>query len=235
MSDKSRAGGRGFVGGEPRASLLPAEIREERAAKSVRTGLLLGVAATVVVAGAATVGVFFWQMQTALQLEAARNHTTDLLQAQTEYGEIRQLRSDVTMVQAAQRIGVSTEIDWQDYLQQVQATLPAGVVITQLKLDSASPLAEYAQSTAPLQGERIATIAFTATSTTLPDVPRWLDNLATLPGYADALPGETTANEDGTWTVNITMHVGDAVFTDRFAPPEAEGDGEPASTENGGE
>ena len=86
----------------------------------------------------------------------------------------------------------------------------------------------------------MSTIAFTATSPTLPDVPRWLDGLAGLPGYVDALPGETTANEDATWTVNITMHVGSEVYTGRFAPEpwlnaSAEPAGDEVATEKDGE
>ncbi|WP_156999823.1 hypothetical protein [Agromyces terreus] len=210
---------------EPRASLLPEEIRTERGDRRMRRGLVLGIIGTAVVAAVAIGAVFALQVQAAVQLALSQQATTDLLLQQTEYGEIRELRSNVTIVAAAQEIGASTEIDWRDYLQQVQATLPAGVVVTQADIDSATPMAAYAQATAPLQGARVATIAFTATSPTLPDVPRWLEGLADLPGYADALPGETSANDDGTYTVNITMHIDDEVFTNRFAEtPEAASD-----------
>ncbi|WP_127794274.1 hypothetical protein [Agromyces sp. LHK192] len=220
------------VGGEPRASLLPAEIRAERASKKMRRGLVLGVIATVVVAVLAVGGVFALQFNAALQLALAQQGTTALLQQQAEYGEVRQLRGDVTRVQAAQQLAVETEIDWKAYLEQVQTTLPQGVVITQVDLDSATPLVPYAQSTAPLQGARVATIAFTATSPTLPEVPRWLDGLAALPGFVDALPGETVANENGTWEVDITMHVGEEVYTGRFAPEQSDeaASADPAST-----
>ncbi|GAA1941617.1 hypothetical protein [Agromyces allii] len=215
----ARGVGEAIVAAEPRASLLPEEIRTERAVKRTRRGLVFGVLGTFVVAALAIGAMFALQVQASVQLALSQAHTTNLLQQQTEYGEIRELRSNVMIVSQAQEIGASTEIDWRDYLEDVQATLPVGVVVTQADIDSATPMTPYAQSTAPLQGERVATIAFTATSPTLPDVPVWLDGLATLPGYADALPGEVTATEQGQWTVSITMHVDQSVFTKRFAPP----------------
>ncbi|ANJ27903.1 hypothetical protein [Agromyces aureus] len=215
----AKGAGDAIIAAEPRASLLPEEIRTERAVKRTRRGLVFGVLGTFVVAALAIGAMFALQVQASVQLALSQAHTTSLLQQQTEYGEIRELRSNVMIVSQAQQIGASTEIDWRDYLAQVQATLPVGVVVTQADIDSATPMTPYAQSTAPLQGERVATIAFTATSPTLPDVPVWLDSLATLPGYADALPGEVTAAEEGAWTVTITMHVDQSVFTKRFAPP----------------
>lgn len=213
----AKGAGDAIIAAEPRASLLPEEIRTERAVKRTRRGLVLGVLGTFVIAALAVGAVFAMQVQASVQLALSQVHTTDLLQQQTGYGEIRELRNNVMIVSEAQQIGASTEIDWRDYLQEVQATLPAGVVITQADIDSATPMTPYAQSTAPLQGERVATIAFTATSPTLPDVPAWLDGLATLPGYADALPGEVSADASRVWTVTITMHVDQTVFTKRFA------------------
>ncbi|MET4158737.1 hypothetical protein [Agromyces sp. PvR057] len=224
----AKGAGDAIIAAEPRASLLPEEIRTERAVKRTRRGLVLGVLATFVVAALGVGAVFALQVQASVQLALSQVHTTDLLQQQTEYGEIRELRSNVMIVSQAQAIGASTEIDWRDYLEEVQATLPAGVVITQADIDSATPMTPYAQSTAPLQGERVATIAFTATSPTLPDVPVWLDGLATLPGYADALPGEVSADENRVWTATITMHVDQSVFTKRFATTDAAS--EPAGT-----
>ena len=66
----------------------------------------------------------------------------------------------------------------------------------------------------------MATLVFAATSPTLPEVPTWLDGLQTLPGFADALPGSLITNDDGTYTVNVTMHINDEAFSKRFAVEE---------------
>jgi hypothetical protein len=155
------------------------------------------------------------------ELEHEQERTSSILAEQLKYIEVRSVQGQATLVEAAQRVGVSTEIDWKKYLLSVQATLPQTVVIETVTVDSASPIAVYAQPTAPLQGARVATVTFSAKSTALPDVPTWLDSLATLPGFADALPGsvtlETTSN---IYTVEITMHVNASAFAGRFATEE---------------
>ena len=205
------------IGGEPRVDLLPLEVRKERMAKALRRRLALGVVGVLalVVVGSGAAMASSLQAQTRLLGEQAR--TADLLAEQSKYIEVRRVQDQVNLVQAAQQVGVSTEIDWKKYLEGVQATLPAGVTIDTVNVESASPLAIYEQPTAPLQGARVATVSFIATSTILPDVPTWLKALAELPGYADALP--SSANLDpttNTYTVNITMHVNDAAFSQRF-------------------
>lgn len=205
------------IGGEPRVDLLPPEVQKERKGKVTRRRLGLGVigvlAIVVVGTGAATALAF----QARTQLLAEQAGTADLLAQQTKYIEVRKVQDRVDFVKVAQQVGASTEIDWKKYLDDVQATLPAGVTIDTVNIDSATPLAIYTQPTAPLQGARVATVSFTAKSATLPDVPTWLNALATLPGFADALPGSVTLDEaTGAYTVSITMHINDAAFAQRF-------------------
>lgn len=205
------------IGGEPRVDLLPPEVRKERNAKVTRRRLALGIAGVIVivVVGAGAASAFALQAQTRLLDEQAR--TTYLLTQQGKYGEVRSVQDEVNLAQAAQRVGASTEIDWKKYLDRVRTTLPASVGIDTVTVDSATPLALYTQSTAPLQGARVATVSFTAKSSVLPDVPTWLNALATLPGFADAIPGSVKLDvPSGVYTVNITMHVNDAAFAHRF-------------------
>jgi hypothetical protein len=205
------------IGGEPRVNLLPREVHRERKAKVVRRRLGLAVVAALllIVAGSGAATVLSIQSQADLLTEQAR--TTDLLSQQSKYIEVRKVQDHVDLIAAAQQVGVSTEIDWKAYLQGVQDILPASVTIDTVTVDSASPLAIYGQPTAPLQGARVATVSFTAKSAVLPDVPTWLTSLATLPGFADALPSSADLDiATNTYTVNITMHINDAAFAQRF-------------------
>jgi Tfp pilus assembly protein PilN len=210
-----------LLGGEPRVDLLPPEVRVERKAKSTRRALVYGALAIVLVVLVATGGatVLAVQSQSALATEQAR--TISLLAQQSKFIKVRQVQQQITLDKAAQQVGDSTEIDWQKYLNSVQATLPANVTINTVNIDSASPLETYAQSTAPLQGARVATLSFSASSPTLPEVPTWLTALASLPGFEDAIPGsvalDTTSN---LYTANITMHINEAAFDKRFATKE---------------
>jgi hypothetical protein len=206
------------IGGEPRVDLLPPEVRKERKAKVMRRRLGLGVVGVVIVMVAATGGATLLAAQDQAELVSEQGRTAELLVEQGKFIEVRKVQEQVGLVEAAQQVGVSTEIDWKKYLESVQATLPASVSIDAVTVDSASPLAIYDQPTAPLQGSRVATVSFTAKSGTLPDVPTWLTALATLPGYADALPGSVNLDAaTSTYTVNITMHINDAAFSKRFA------------------
>jgi hypothetical protein len=218
MSNKTKDDVALVIGGEPRVDLLPLEVRKERKAKVMRRRLGVGVVGVVIVMVLAAGGAMLLSVQAQLQLLVEQSRTAELLTEQGKYIEVRKVQEQVGLVQAAQQVGVSTEIDWKKYLEGVQATLPSSVTIDAVTVDSASPLAIYGQPTAPLQGSRVATVSFTAKSGTLPDVPTWLTALATLPGYADALPGSVNLDEaTNTYTVNITMHVNDAAFSKRFA------------------
>jgi cytoskeletal protein RodZ len=206
------------IGGEPRADLLPPELRLQRKALKTRKRLWLGVLSLVVlmVLGTGLAALQAFAVQVNLASEQAR--TTALLLEQKRYIAVRAVQDDTNMVKAAQEVGTSTEIDWQKYLEAVQTTLPANVVLTSVNIEAGSPLQSYAQATVPLQGARVATLSFTATSPTLPQVPAWLDSLTGLPGYADASPGSVTRDEStGDYKVDITMHISDAAFTNRFA------------------
>ncbi|TFC37543.1 hypothetical protein [Cryobacterium sp. TMT2-14] len=210
-----------IIGGEPRVDLLPPEVLKHRKAKAMRRSLGIGVVGLLVVVLAGTAGAMFLSNQAQEKLLAEQSLTSDLLAEQTQYGEVRTAQAQVDLVKAAQLVGVSTEIDWNLYLQGVQATLPTSVAIKSVTIDSATPILLYEQATAPLQGARVATVSFSATSATLPDVPTWLDGLATLPGFADALPGSVSLDETTQlYTVNITMHVNEDAFAQRFVEKE---------------
>jgi hypothetical protein len=205
------------IGGEPRVDLLPPEVRGQRNAAALRRRLGFGVIVLLALAvgGSGVAGIQAIQAQVSLATEQAR--TTSLLLQQRKYIQVRSVQDEVGLIQAAQQVGTSTEIDWKKYLSEVQATLPANVALDAVTIDSASPLAAYTQATAPLQGSRVATLSFTAKSPTLPEVPAWLNSLAGLPGYTDASPSSVSLDNKGVYTVIITMHINQAAYTNRFA------------------
>lgn len=206
-----------IIGGESRVDLLPQELRTKRKGKVLRRrlGFLVILVAVVIVGASALVRAQAVQAKVDLSIE--QSNAQSILLQQRKYGEVAKIQKQVETIQAAQQVGTSTEINWKNYLISVQATLPPNVTLDSVNIDSATPFASYAQASAPLQGERIATLSFTAISSTLPQVPQWLIALATLPGYADANPGSVNRTEVGTYSVNITMHINQAAFTNRFA------------------
>ena len=222
------------LGGAPQVDLLPPEIRSERGARRVQGRLWLGVLAVAATVVLVSVGLGLQVVVAQQELQRENDRTLELAAEQGSYQEVRRVGDEVALVQAAQQVGASTEIEWRSYLQAVQATLPASVKIETVAIDTSSPLTIYPQSVLPFQGARVATVSSMATSSSLPDVPTWLNALATLPGFADALPGSVDrAPLTGVYTVNITMHINAEAFARRFGGgPAAAAD--PADTATGG-
>lgn len=208
------------VGGEPRVTLLPPEVRASRKARATRRLLGLATVGVIVLVGAG-VGAATWNAgQAQVELAAEQARTADLLQQQAKYAKVRTVQEEVNLAMAARQVGASTEVDWKSYLLGIRAVLPSDVTIDTVTVDAASPLAAYSQPTAPLQAERIATLTLTLTSPKLPTVPAWLEAMKALPGYADGTPNSITQGEGGAYTVNLTIHVNEGAYSNRFATKE---------------
>lgn len=207
----------GPLGGEPRVSLLPPEVNDFHKSRSARRRLIGGVVTVLLVVIAAVGGSYALAFLAQSSLESARLESQTLLAQEAEFADLRQLQSGIALIEAGRMVGASTEIDWKAYLTDLQKTLPTGVRLDTISIDSASPFVDYAQSAAPLQGARVATLSFSATSPTIPSIPDWLDGLAELTGFVDAVPGSVTILPDGTYRVNMTMHINSEAYSLRFA------------------
>ena len=204
------------LGGESRADLLPQEVRVQRKVKVVRRRLGFFVVLLIVVVLGVTALARSLADQAQANLAIEQANTRSLMLMQHKYVEVRKVQQQIELIRAAEQVGAATEINWEQYLGAVQSTLPANVSLDTINIDSITPFTAYSQATAPLQGARVATLTFTAKSSTLPQVPTWLDALATLPGYADASPGSVTRDETGAYSVSITLHINQAAFTNRL-------------------
>lgn len=207
----------GPLGGEPRVSLLPPEVNDFHKARALRGRLVAGVIAALLVVVAAVGGSLALATLAQGALAAARQQSADLLAQQAEYSDLRQLQNGITLIQAGQQVGASTEIDWKSYLEDLQDTLPPGVTLDTVTVDSATPFQDYPQSSIPLAGARVATLGFAAVSPTIPSIPVWLDGLKDLTGFVDAVPGSVAIQPDGTYVVNMTMHINQDAYSQRFA------------------
>jgi len=221
MSRTTKKTATATVGGLPRVDLLPPEVRAERRSGVAVRRAWMGVVGAAVVAGIAVGGATLHSIEAQDELVAAQADTQQLLLEQGKYTDVRETKADITLLTAAQAVAGATEIAWPSYLAQIQATLPAGVTVSTIAIDQATPTEDYAQSDTPLQGARVGTVTFSAKSDTLPSVPDWLDGLATLPGYTDATPGSVTL-EEGVYEATVTMHIDQRAFSNRFAPTEGE-------------
>lgn len=208
-----------LVGGPPRSDLLPPEIRREHKGRRTRRKLVWGVVGVVVLVFVGTGTSFYFSLTSQLQLLAAQAETNELLAEQQQYSEVRAVKEELAEVEAGQKVGAATEIDWNAYLNKIEASLPKNVDIVQVSIDGASPLIDYAQPDAPLQGMRVATLTFGAATKALPDTDAWLVALSALPGFTDANPDSITFDEEtGLYETIVTMHIGEGAWSERFVP-----------------
>jgi hypothetical protein len=205
------------IGGLPRVDLLPTEVLVDRRQRAGVRRAWLGVVVVAVAVGAAIVLASASGMQADSQLAEVRQETSTLLVQQQQYRDVRTTETQSELLRAAQTVGGSTEIDWQSTLQRVQNSLPAGVAITGVQIDSATPLEAYAQATTPLQGQRVATLTIDASSPTLPSVPAWLDSVKGIPGFVDANANSVTLDSStNVYTVDMTIHLDDDVYDGKY-------------------
>ncbi len=204
------------LGASPRVSLLPPELGQRNRALGTQRALRLLMFAIVLLTVAAVAGAWYLAFSSQLALASEQQRTKDLIAEQAKYADVQYAVTQVDVGEAALRVGGSTEIDWQDYLARVQASLPAGVTLTAFTVDASTVTSLYPQSAIPLQGARIATLQFTATSATLPEIPDWLNSLRNLPGYVDANPGSVSLDEGSGYMASITMHIDAQAYSNRL-------------------
>ncbi|RKR75522.1 hypothetical protein [Frondihabitans australicus] len=203
------------IGGQPRVDLLPQEVRIERkAANNVRRAWL-GVGVVVVIVALAIGGATVYSQGAANALTTAQASTTRLNLEAQKYSQAQTVQDQVDLVQASLKVGGSTDIDWPGYLAAVALTVPSGAQLSGVNVDSASSVQAYAQASSPLEGQRVATLTLTATSTSLPSVPTWLENLTKIKGYEDATAG-TVALSDGVYTSTVTLHINKKAFSNAY-------------------
>ena len=205
------------VGGQPRANLLPPEIVLKRKQLKTRRALRAGVVLIAIVTVAGCVGTFGISSVAQVALAGSQDQARQLVLEQAKYQEVKDVQLTIQTITAGQEVGASTEVNWRDYVLALQHTLPDGVKLETVKIESGTPMSAYPQSEAPLQPERNGAITFSATSKTLPDIPDWLRGLATVPGFVDAIPG-TVKSEGDHFVAEVTMHFNTDAFSLRFDP-----------------
>ncbi|MBE7194932.1 MAG: hypothetical protein INR66_20955, partial [Gordonia polyisoprenivorans] len=113
----------------PRANLLPPEIGQRNRAKKTRRHMRMALVGIVIVAVGATGGAFAYNSLAQTRLAVAQSDATRLAAEQAKFGEVKAIQDHITLGAAARKVGGATDIDWSDYLSQLEAALPAGVTV----------------------------------------------------------------------------------------------------------
>jgi hypothetical protein len=205
------------VGGEPRANLLPPEIILKRKQLKTRRALRAGVLLVALATAAGCAATFGVSSVAQVQLAIVQQQQADLVLEQASYQEVRDVQLTLATITAGQQVGSSTEVNWRSFIQEIQDNLPAGVTLQTVKVETGTPMVAFAQSEAPLQGIRVGSISFTASSATLPNTAAWLRALDDMDGYVDAIPG-SVKQEGSAYTAEVLMHFNEQAFSQRFDP-----------------
>ena len=228
MSAKSVKDLRLVVGGVPRVDLLPPEIQLDKEASALRTRVVFWLAFLLVICAVGYFLAFLHAQDSASKLAAEQQKTAKLLEQQKTYAIVNTTSDELLLVQQAQGVGDSTEIDWNDYIHKIYDTLQPGMLFTSITVASSSPIASIPGPTIVLEKPRIATIDFVAAAPDFPSARRWLDALTKLPGFADVALTSLSLAPDNSVVINVTLHIGADAYDKRF-PIEV-----PATTSTGG-
>lgn len=206
------------LGGVPRADLLPPEIRSEQRGKVLVRKLIAGLVLLAVLVAGGVAYATVRSITSGVLLAEERARTDALLAEQLTYADARRVDNAINLAITAREVGMATEIDWEAYLEEIDATIPAGIMLTSIRVDSISPAEASVAPEAPLQGESVATLSIDATSETVPEVETWLDRLEGLTGFAGVAPPVTVSgNEQAGFLVTIQVQVNKDAFASRFA------------------
>lgn len=195
------------IGGAPRVSLLPGEIRDAGANARHRRVLVGLVAASAIVAAALIVAASGANTDAQRRLAVANTQTQGLTTQIAKFSDVRALQQRIALGNAGVKVGGSTIIDWEQQIRDIEAEMPSGYTVTAISAAGATPLTDYPQGTTALEPRRAATIMLTVTTPSVgSEYSVWLRKIAGITAYADANATIASAGEGGN-TISLTVHL----------------------------
>ncbi|MFC4242433.1 hypothetical protein ACFOYW_03530 [Gryllotalpicola reticulitermitis] len=176
----------------PVARLLPPEVIANGKVRTTRTLMMVLVALVLLLALTASYGARVIAHGAQNELTGVEGQNSSVLAQESKYAPVRVQQSKVQLAKAAQQVGAASEIDWTDYFAKVYALLPAGVTVTDISGQTASPTTAVTQDSAPLAAGRAAIVTLTVTAPNATAIANATDAFQKLPGYADAVIGAMT-------------------------------------------
>ncbi|MGH1549447.1 hypothetical protein ACRAWB_09850 [Leifsonia poae] len=206
------------IGSEPRVDLLPTEIRTARKHEQIVRRMIVGLIAAVAVVAVAVVGANALAFSAGFSLGLEQSRGTRILQAQGKFNSLRATQSELALVKAAQAVGGATEIDWNARGTELIGALPPGTSITNVTIDSATPVTLYQQSTVPGATPRVGSATVTIAAPSLPAVSQWLSTIGTLPDVVETDAGAVTLQSGGSYQAIATIRYGVSAWDGKYLP-----------------
>jgi Tfp pilus assembly protein PilN len=212
------------IGGVPRVDLLPPELKEARAWRRARGRALLVILCGAVLVMAGVLAATWWARANVDARDAAQARTDELLSMQAEFAEVNAVQGGIRSAEQALEQAGATDILWESVLTDLGGTLPPQARVTSLTIEAPAPGTPLAPATDVLQGERAATVRFTALTPEVPDVAAWVRAVEQIDGVVFVAPraAQVLDDEPG-FTVEMSFDLGAERL--RHAPEDAAPDG----------
>lgn len=207
----------------PQVNLLPSDITDARNLRQLKlllAGLLVVVLALI---GAGTFLAAGSVTSAQERVDAANRETARLQSEQRKYAEVPVVlqRYDETSA-ALLRVSVG-EVLWTPVIAAVAATLPEGVEVRKLVIESWTPANGLPSTGDPSQVGVLARLAFEVASETRPQTADLLDGLEALPGFVDGRVSSIDmvgSGKDATYSSVVSVSLSAGAAAGRFLPKE---------------
>ncbi len=207
----------------PQVNLLPSEISDARSLKRLQGVLAAVLVLVLVVIGGATL-VASRSVTTAQERVDAENRETTRLQTeQRKYAEVPVILKQYSDTSSALFRASVGEILWVPVIGTVSATLPKGVEVRKLVVESWTPTDGAPAPADPAQAAVMARLAFELASETRPEVSELLSGLEGVPGFTDARVSSIDTvgtGEDATYSSIVSVSINAGGLAGRFLPKE---------------
>lgn len=203
-----------IVGGSPRADLLPPSVREAIRRRPIVRRLVALVALVALVTAVGVAGATYLALNAQQALADEQRRSEDLLAQQLQFADARAVNNALNNAVTAREAATSAEVDWEALLDEIRASLPAGLVL--VSVDGATRVAPAEDE--PLRQDSIGSFRINANSPTVPDVESWLIDLEGVTGYAGIAPPITVSGSEGaSYSVTIEVLLDTSAYLGRFS------------------
>ncbi|WP_312676781.1 hypothetical protein [Microbacterium sp.] len=176
--------------GGPRVDLLPPIVETRRKQNARIRLLMLGLVGIALIAVAASLAVALLAGAAEGTLKSAQQRSVQLLQEQSSYAEVSQVKSQLLDYDSARVAALYSEADWARLMRELDAALPADVAITAESITIRGLGSDKATSSpdgaVTIDAPGVIEISFSATAPTFVSPTPILNGLKTMTGYLSA-------------------------------------------------
>lgn len=171
---------------QPGVNLLPPEVHQRRAARRMRSWLVLAVAVVV----ALVVGGVVWatgEVEAAEErLQASKDEHERLKTEEALYWEVPIVLAELSNAENADTLSMWREIIWEPYMHEIIAVLPDDVVYERFAVQTPGATDGMLAPGHPLETTSYAWIQFEGHTEVRPDVAAWIEAIEGIEGFEHA-------------------------------------------------